>query len=259
MSAPVFISPNQAKYELTPANYQALVTVLRTSKEVSNLVVGIDGQEGTLTAQGVDFAWTYDGQAELLLVIVKVHSWLARGAGNESIFGHINTQLIITHKVSLNWTLARQVIDEHEGLRLVVYRDTRGNRTIGKGFNLDAPGAAQKCKDRGLDLQALLNGASITEAQADQIRDDFILSAYLAACSVISNFDRLPDNAQVVVVDMIFEMGPGKFAGFHDLIAALNKPVVEFADAAAAMKKSHWCREVPSRAEDDCQRMLANP
>lgn len=94
MSAPLFIQPNQAKYALLPANYVALVKALRVNHDVTKLAIGTSGLEGTLTVQGVDFSWIYDGAAELLVTIAAVHSWLARGIGNEAIFGHLNTQLI---------------------------------------------------------------------------------------------------------------------------------------------------------------------
>lgn len=155
----------------------------------------------------------------------------------------------------MNWPLVRSLITKHEGFRCVVYKDTKGKNTIGIGFNLDDPTAAETCRGHGLDLQALLNGASISFAQAETIRDDFILMARFSALRLIPGFDSLPDNAQAVVIDMIFEMGEPVFEGFHATIAAINNG--DYKGAASQMKQSAWYGEVPTRAQEDCQLMQA--
>jgi lysozyme len=150
----------------------------------------------------------------------------------------------------------QQLITKHEGFRCVVYRDTRGRRTIGIGFNLDDPGAETTCQVHGLDYLTLLDGSSmITLKEASAVRDDKILAAKFAAQGTIPNFDGLPDNVQAVVLDMIFNMGWPVFSGFHATIAAINAG--DFRTAASNMKQSAWYGEVPSRAQEDCQLMLS--
>jgi GH24 family phage-related lysozyme (muramidase) len=147
------------------------------------------------------------------------------------------------------------LIGRHEGFSAVRYRDTRGKLTIGEGFNLDAEGAEAICEAHGLDFEALRNGASITEDQSAAIKRDFITVARRAGVADIPNFDSLPDIAQAVVVDMIFEMGPTKFSGFHLMIGALRNG--DLVEAARQMKLSDWSGEVPSRADDDVALMLS--
>lgn len=158
----------------------------------------------------------------------------------------------------MNWPLIRTLITKHEGFRCSVYPDSRGVQTIGIGFNLEDPSAEQTCQVHGLDRQALLNGtATLTLAEAQTIRDDYILSARFSALKLIPGFDALPDNAQAVVIDMIYEMGPQRFSGFHDTIAALNAQPPDFHATASQMKQSDWYGEVPTRAQEDCMLMAA--
>jgi GH24 family phage-related lysozyme (muramidase) len=158
----------------------------------------------------------------------------------------------------LNLPMVQGLITKHEGFRCLVYRDTKGNRTIAIGFNLDAPGADAVCATFGLNYQALLNGtATVTWTEAEAIRDYKISSAEFAAHCQFPKFDELPDQAQAVVLDMLYEMGSAKFAGFRLMIAALNQDPPDFNQAASQMKQSAWYGEVPTRAQEDCQLMCS--
>lgn len=149
----------------------------------------------------------------------------------------------------------QQLITKHEGFRCVVYTDTRGKATIGIGFNLADNTAEATCYAHGLDYAALLSGSPITLETAMAIRDDKIMSAKFAADCLIPKFDTLPDDAQAVVIDMIFNMGLPVFSEFRETIAAINAG--DFKTAASNMKQSAWYGEVPTRAQEDCQLMLS--
>lgn len=150
---------------------------------------------------------------------------------------------------------ARALITRHEGFRSTVYRDTRGKWTIGIGFNLDDITAEGTCRAHGLDYQALRNGSPITLEKAMDIRDDKIFAARYAATGKMPTFDDLPGNAQIVVLDMIYEMGWPVFSEFDETMASINAG--KYKDAAGHMKHSAWYGEVPNRAEEDCQLMYA--
>lgn len=93
MPSLIFVKPDMAHYALTPDKYAALVAALKTDKDASNLRID-DPNTGTVTYQQIDFGWTYDGAAQLTVVIVKDRNWKARIAGNELIFSELNDQLI---------------------------------------------------------------------------------------------------------------------------------------------------------------------
>lgn len=156
----------------------------------------------------------------------------------------------------MNLPFVQELITRHEGgFRPVVYLDTKGNPTIGIGFNLADPRAIATCKAHGLDYYQLKLGARMPEAAAVAIRDDKIAAARFSAQCTFPQFDALPDNVQAVVIDMIFNMGFTVFREFQATIAAINAG--DFKAAAAHMQDSAWYAEVKSRAVEDCALMAA--
>jgi GH24 family phage-related lysozyme (muramidase) len=138
---------------------------------------------------------------------------------------------------------AEQLVAKHEGFRRQVYTDTRNKPTIGYGFNLGDPTAIATCDAHGLNISDLLNG----------IMADQVLEARFAATKIFRNFDTLPEKVQMVVIDMLFEMGETVFREFHATIAAIKAG--KFDVAADCMRQSKWYGEVPARAIEDCSLM----
>jgi lysozyme len=146
--------------------------------------------------------------------------------------------------------LIEDLITRHEGRRASVYKDTEGNLTIGCGFNLDADNASAICSMFGLNWRNLRNGsASLTDDQIDEIFEYQVNKAIGGALTLLPNFQNMPDQAQAVVVDQIFNLGLAGFSEFHLEIAALKAG--DWAEAAAQMKDSDWYDQVPNRAKDD--------
>ena len=111
------------------------------------------------------------------------------------------------------------------GGRHVVYPDSLGLETCGYG-------------------RLLSRGFSQDEAELMLAND---LAVARAAASQYSWFAGLSQNRQDAVVDMIFNIGPTRFAGFVDLIAALTSG--SYSTAAAEMLDSRWHVQVGKRAE----------
>lgn len=147
------------------------------------------------------------------------------------------------------------LIDKHEGFRAEWYYDTRGFVTIGYGTNLDAAGARDHCRAVGLDWSALRAGQLITEDQARQLMREAAYHAVHVALLVVVGLDGMPENVQLVVIDMIYNLGSTGFLEFHNMIAALGRR--DWKAAAAAMKASAWYEQVKMRADDDIALMLA--
>lgn len=122
------------------------------------------------------------------------------------------------------------LIDEltrDEALRLKPYRDTVGKLTIGIGHNLD--------------------DVPITETAAKQIcRDD--VARTLAALDVrFPWWEDMSERRQRVIVNMAFNMGVPRLAGFKDMLEALRTG--DYARAAAAALDSKWAGQVGDRAK----------
>lgn len=121
--------------------------------------------------------------------------------------------------------LEKQLIDD-EGLRSKVYKDSEGIETIGVGRNL---------RDKGLSRAEcmILLGNDIDDALAD-------------ARALVPNFDQLNDARQEVLVNMSFNLGRARLAGFKKFLAAIA--IQDFGRAAVEMMDSKWAQQVGSRA-----------
>lgn len=112
-----------------------------------------------------------------------------------------------------------------EGLRLRAYRDTRGIWTIGYGTNLQALTIDKELAERWLREKA---------------------AAALKAAGGYSWFFGLNRARQNVIVEMIYNLGPGKFNAFRDTHAALARG--DYKEAAREMLDSDWADQVKGRA-----------
>lgn len=117
----------------------------------------------------------------------------------------------------------------HEGLRLFFYVDTVGKATIGVGRNLEDTGISQ-------DEAMLMLGHDI----------DRIVRGLTNAYS--GWFLRLDPVRQSALVNMAFNLGLKRFAGFTQMIAALARG--EMDAAADEMLASTWAQQVGHRAEE---------
>lgn len=125
----------------------------------------------------------------------------------------------------MNLQRLRESLLQHEGIKLFPYQDSEGYITIGVGRNLQN------------------NGITPNEAMA-MLRHDTDKAVHYARKYVW--FEFLNDARQNVIVEMIFNLGPNRFAEFRNMIAALSKH--DYAKASAEMLNSKWRTQVKSRA-----------
>lgn len=150
----------------------------------------------------------------------------------------------------MNRREAISLIQQHEGLRLTVYADTAGIPTIGYGFNLKKAGARDRITAVSANYDSIFTGHSaLTEAQAKALFEVDFNDATTEAKALVSNFDKLPDRVQGVIVDMVFNLGGAGFAKFKRTIAAFER--FDYCTAAAQMADSAWSNQVPNRARED--------
>jgi lysozyme len=121
------------------------------------------------------------------------------------------------HKKFAEWAEAR---------RNFPYEDSVGKLTIGIGRNLE---------DRGLSDEEI----------------DFLLSndQEIVSKDIKANlkfFNNLDPTRQLVVFDMVFNMGINRFLGFVNAIKALERG--DYERAAREMQDSRWFRQTGRRA-----------
>jgi len=122
---------------------------------------------------------------------------------------------------------------KHEGYRGMPYRCPAGKLTIGVGRNLDANGL------RDDEIELMLNN------DIDQAIED--------AKEIVQCFERLDSVRQEVLVNMAFNLGRSRLAGFKKMIAAIEAN--KYAVASVEMMDSQWADQVGPRAQELAQRM----
>lgn len=113
-----------------------------------------------------------------------------------------------------------------EGVQKKPYRDTVGKLTIGIGRNLDDIGLSDE------EIEFLF--ANDVDRAATDIR------------RLVPLFDALSETRKAVLVNMIFNLGPTRLAGFKKFLAAVNEG--RYSDAAREMLDSAWAQQVTDRA-----------
>lgn len=113
-----------------------------------------------------------------------------------------------------------------EGVRLKPYRDTVGKLTIGCGRNLD---------DVGLLAQ-----------EVDTLLSNDLEIAEAAARVLFQSFDNLSDSRKAVILNMAFNMGQQRLAGFQKFRAAVEAG--DYDGASREMLASSWASQVGNRA-----------
>lgn len=148
---------------------------------------------------------------------------------------------------------AKDLIQGHEGSRNWVYNDSVGIPTIGIGFNLQKADARARIEALGVDYDALLAGkVSLTNAQIDILFNGDLDIAIGDGSGHVTDFWNLADDAQLAIVDMVFNLGGPRFGAFQQAIAAFNAAPPDYLTAAAQMADSKWAKvDVPHRAADD--------
>lgn len=119
-----------------------------------------------------------------------------------------------------------------EGVRYYPYKDSVGKLTIGVGRNLD---------DNGL-----------TDEEVEFILQTDI-KRVVSNCRSLDYWNTLDPVRQLIIADMVFNLGLPRFSLFRKLNAALA--LKDYTLAAAEMKDSRWYQQVGRRAVKLCEAM----
>ena len=131
-----------------------------------------------------------------------------------------------------------------EGYVLTVYRDSLGLPTVGIGHLV-------------LASDNLTLGDTISDGKALELFEKDLASAIDSCDALTDDFDALPDEVQEVMINMAFNLGAKRFAGFVYFLHAINSH--NWPIAADEMVKSRWYSEVGERAKRLVERMRNIP
>jgi lysozyme len=143
---------------------------------------------------------------------------------------------------------AKEFIQPSEGTRSKVYRDSRGKKTVGVGFNLNAPGSAKLMRELGINYTAVKNGRKLTDDEIDALFTRKVEDAMAAGPRVLKTFEDHPRDVQLAVVDMIYNLGPTGFSNLDSARDALER--MDYNRAANNLERTAWYRQVGGRAEN---------
>ena len=138
------------------------------------------------------------------------------------------------------------IIDE--GIRYKMYLDSKGKATMGIGHLVTK-------RDPEFHHIADMATKTITiskERVSDLFSND--IDVCLKDCrECFSNFDLMIEELQLIIANMMFNLGVNRFTKFYKLIDAIDRE--DFLSAAKEMKDSLWFRQVKSRAKRLVDRM----
>jgi lysozyme len=137
---------------------------------------------------------------------------------------------------------------QEEGFRTRVYKDTVGKRTVGIGFNMDAPGARKIWQEAGVKTgfdDVLAGRNTISKDEAEALYTQTKTTARSGASKLVKNFAELGKHQQDALADMVFQLGQAGAMAF-----ARTRGLIEqgkFKEAAQAMLESRNAKQTPSR------------
>lgn len=137
-----------------------------------------------------------------------------------------------------------------EGLRNNVYTDTKGNKTVGIGFNMDDPYARGVWIHSDIPESFILvyQGKTPLSTQSTwNILNTQVENAKSDLRSIFSDFDSYPDFVQLSLINLCFNMGKTVFSGFHTFIGLIRQS--DYNTAAEDLKTTKWATELTKRAE----------
>jgi len=120
----------------------------------------------------------------------------------------------------------KDIIVKHEGLELQPYEDSLGILTVGVGHNLE----------RGISYETAM---FILDEDLKEVKQQ---------AQSFSWFHYLNEVRQIVIQDMIFNLGITRFKRFKKMIKAIQND--DFLEAANQMLDSKWAEQVGRRAVD---------
>ena len=134
---------------------------------------------------------------------------------------------------------------ENEGYKTKVYKDTKGKRTAGIGFNLEDVGNRKFLKDSGIDINEILAGRELTDKEVIKMYNHSLTQAFNDAKKFDPNFAKRPEPVKKALVDMAFNLGLTKLNKFKKMRAALMQN--DYKVAADEMVDSNWYKQVKTR------------
>ena len=137
----------------------------------------------------------------------------------------------------------KQQLIEDEGCEYEIYLDHLGYKTCGIGHLCRATDP-----ENNLEVGDPVSVERVNELFAEDIEK------VLEDCTILyDNFYELPEEAQLIIANMMFNLGRPRLTAFRKMKAAVDDH--NWIEAAIQMEDSKWAKQVPNRANRLCDRM----
>ena len=137
----------------------------------------------------------------------------------------------------------REELKRDEGCVHSVYLDHLNLKTVGIGHPLTE-------WDEEYDKPV---GTEVSEERVNELFAKDI-EVTIDECKVLyEHFDDLPEEAQRIIANMMFNLGRPRLSKFKKMREAVMD--ANWIEAAIQMEDSLWAKQVPNRAERLCERM----
>ena len=143
----------------------------------------------------------------------------------------------------MNLSELRAELEIDEGVKYEIYLDHLGLPTFGIGHLIIDSDA-----ENGSPV-----GTEVSESRVQQAFEADVLSVILDCNRLYNDFDVLPEEVQLIVANMMFNMGRTRLSKFKGMKRGVDSR--DWNAAADEMVDSKWYRQVTNRADRLVQRM----
>jgi|TARA_R110000803_G_scaffold55549_1_gene112472 lysozyme len=145
----------------------------------------------------------------------------------------------------MNIEKLREQLEIDEGVKYEIYNDHLGYATFGVGHLV-----LESDPEHGSELGTPISESRVIEAFEQDCEN------VLRDCHILyEDFDDLPEEAQQVIANMMFNMGRPRLSKFKGMKRGIDSN--QWNDAADEMVDSNWYRQVTNRADRLVERIRA--
>jgi lysozyme len=145
----------------------------------------------------------------------------------------------------MNIEQLRNELEIDEGVKYEIYLDHLGLPTFGIGHLV-----TENDPEHGMDV-----GTEVSEERVAEVFESDVQVTLDECQRLYSDFDELPEEVQLIIANMMFNMGRPRLSQFKMMKACIDDR--DWPGAADQMMDSKWYRQVTNRADRLVTRMRA--
>jgi lysozyme len=143
----------------------------------------------------------------------------------------------------MNIAKLRVDLELDEGIKHEVYLDHLHLKTVGIGH---------LCREDEPEFEMEV-GTPVSKERVQLLFERDLDAVRVDCIKLYRDFVTLPEDAQLIIANMMFNLGLPRLSKFKLMKAAVEAG--DWEEAANQMEQSKWYRQVPNRAERLCNRM----